>query len=172
MNDRQYSVEPADLFPRPPRSFSDEQDRSIELRTAENQFDSLVEMYHEYEPDTPWQGVPPANEADIPEWVESIHEVGVDTLAWHKGSGVGHATLVPYDDVYEFTIFILQSHRNAGIGTQLTETLLGQGQAEGIERVWLTAKQTNDPAISLFRKVGFEYCRETESEVEMCLRLS
>lgn len=84
---------------------------------------------------------------------------------------VGHATLVPDENVHEFMIFILQPYHNAGIGTHLTETLLGQGQAEGVERVWLTTVQTNDPAIALFRKAGFEQCRSTESEVEMCLRL-
>ena len=81
MSEHQYPAEPAGPFPQPPRSFVDEQDRSIELRVAENQFDSLVDMYLEYEPSDHPQGVPPTNDAEIPDWIESVHEVGVDILA-------------------------------------------------------------------------------------------
>lgn len=172
MSDRHYPAEPADPFPKPPRSFSDDQERSIELRTGENQFDPLVEMYLEYESGNRSQGVPPTNEDDVSEWVASLHGVGVDTLAWHEGNVVGHATLVPYENIHEFTIFLRQPYRHAGIGTQLTETLLGHGQTAGIERVWLTVERTNNPAIAVFRNVGFEVCRRTEIEIEMCLQLS
>jgi len=66
---------------------------------------------------------------------------------------------------------VLQAYQGAGIGTALVETLLGHGQAEGIDHVWLTVERWNDPAISLYEKVGFEISSAESFEIEMAIRL-
>ena len=73
---------------------------------------------------------------------------------------------------YELAIFVLSAYQGAGIGTELVETLLGHGQAEGIDRVWLTVERWNDPAIALYRKVGFETSNSERFEQEMSIRLA
>ena len=49
---------------------------------------------------------------------------------------------------------------------------LGAGAADGFERVWLSVERWNEPAISLYEKVGFR-ASDTESfEHEMAIRLA
>jgi len=171
---REYPDEPADEFPRPPRTVTDREGRAVTIDPADmGDHDGVLEMYLSFDPADRAQGIPPANESAIENWLETI--LGDDTfnvVAHHDGSVVGHATLVPdRNGEYELAIFVLQSFQGAGIGTNLVETLLGLGQAEGLGKVWLTVERWNDPAIALYRKVGFETTTTESFEIEMSIRL-
>jgi len=156
---RDYPDEPAGEFPRPPRTVTDREGRDIELVSAdEADREGIVEMYVAFDPADRAQGIPPAKEDAIENWLDTI--LGDDCLnvvARDDDAVAGHATLVPdREGDFELAIFVLQPYQGAGIGTELVETLLGLGQQEGIGNVWLTVERWNDPAIALYRKVGFE----------------
>jgi len=171
---RDYPDEPAGEFPRPPRTVTDREGRDIELVSAdEADREGIVEMYVAFDPADRAQGIPPAKEDAIERWLDTI--LGEDcrnVVARHDGAVAGHATLVPdREGDYELAIFVLQPYQGAGIGTELVETLLGLGQADGIDHVWLTVERWNDPAIALYRKVGFETSSAESFEVEMGINL-
>ena len=171
---RTYPDDPAGEFPRPPRTITDREDRTIDVISADDaDTESLVEMYLDFDPADRAQGIPPVKEDAIREWLDTILDDDcVNVVAKHDDIVAGHATLVPDNDAeHELAIFVLQAYQGAGIGTALVETLLGHGQAEGIGHVWLTVERWNEPAISLYEKVGFETSSAESFEIEMAIRL-
>jgi GNAT superfamily N-acetyltransferase len=171
---RTYPDEPAGPFPRPPVDFSDSEGRAIEVRTADaTTFDALVEMYLGFDPGDRAQGIPPVEEDQIREWLETLFDRdSLAVVAWHDDSAVGHAVLVSDDEgEYELAVFVLGDYQDAGIGTRLLEGLLGLGQREGAGRVWLTVERWNEAAIALYRKLGFETTGAESFELEMSIRL-
>lgn len=170
---RLYPDEPAGAFERPPTVFTDAHGREIEIDVyAENNRELLSGMYGAFDPADRAQGIPPANEDAIDDWLDTILDSGYDVVAIHGDSCVGHATLVPDgDDAYELAIFVLDTHQQAGIGSRLMEVLMGHAQREGAEHVWLTVERWNGAAIALYRKFGFETCDSENFEMEMSLRL-
>jgi RimJ/RimL family protein N-acetyltransferase len=164
----------ADEFPRPPRTVTDREGREVTIDPADDADRAdILEMYLDFDPADRAQGIPPANESAIESWLDTIlAEDCLNVVAHHDGAVVGHATLVPdRRDQHELAIFVLQSFQGAGIGTEVVETLLGLGQSEGLERVWLTVERWNDPAIALYRKVGFETNNAESFEIEMGIDL-
>ena len=136
------------------------------------EFETLVEMYVAFDPADRAQGIPPARESGIREWLETVLDGGCDVLAWHENDCVGHATLVPDgENAYELAIFVTSEYQRAGIGSQLMEGLLGHGQTRGAAGVWLTVERWNDVAMALYRKFGFETSNTDGFELEMSLRL-
>ena len=171
---RPYPDEPADEFPRPPRTITDAADRDVDVRVADvTATDELAAMYEAFDPADRAQGIPPAREPAIERWLETILEEDcLNVIARHDGVAVGHATLVPDSEGdYELAIFVLSEYQGTGIGTGLLETLLGHAQAEGIEHVWLTVERWNDAAIALYRNMGFETANSERFELEMAILL-
>lgn len=169
----EYPDEPVSGFPTPPRTVTDGDGRDIEYRQARDDLEPLVEMYLEFSPEDRAQGIPPTNESDIRDWLEVVMvEEGLNVIARHEGRPIGHVMLVPDDDdTYELAIFVLQSYQGAGIGTELVRTALGQAEESGIEHVWLSVERWNKPAVSLYRKIGFESTGDDRFEKMMALRL-
>jgi len=162
-------------FPPPPREFTDREERAVTVRTADDEdYEALVGMYREFDPEDRAQGIPPSREDAIREWLDAV--TGPEcpaVVSVADGEVVGHAMLVPDGDgAYELAIFVLQAYQSAGIGTELLRTLLGLAQQEGIDRVWLTVERWNDPAVRLYHSVGFETTEETGLELEMGVRLA
>jgi len=174
-DDKTYPDEPAGPFPEPPTPVEDREGRSITVRRYDEKRDreALEAMYEAFDPADRAQGIPPTGEDRIADWLDSITGSGtVNVVATHDDAAVGHATLVPDGEVTaELAIFVLQDYQGAGIGTHLLETLLGAGRAAGFERVWLSVERWNEPAISLYEKVGFEPSDTESFEHEMTIRL-
>ena len=175
MNDRRYPDAVADEFPPPPTTFTDREDREIEIRPyegSEEVHEALVAMYDDFDPADRAQGIPPGGEKRIREWLEAILEADCyNVVAWCGEEAAGHATLVPDGDAYELAIFVHQEYQRAGIGTHLIRGLLGHGQANGVGKVWLTVERWNRAAVSLYKKIGFETSDAESFELEMGLRL-
>jgi len=174
MTDRTYPDETVGSFPPPPAAFTDGDGREIRIReSGRDDLDALVEMYGDFDPADRAQGIPPVDPDAIREWLDLIVSPdAVTVVAEHDGRPVGHAILVPDSgDGYELAIFILDEYQGAGIGTQLLEHLLGQGQTAGVERVWLTVERWNEAAIALYRKIGFETSGSESFELEMSIRI-
>ena len=170
---RPYPDEPAGPFEHPPVSFTDAHGREIEISVYdESEFAALEEMYVAFDPADRAQGIPPAGEAAVAEWLDVVLASGHDVVAYHGDACVGHATLVTDgEDAFELAIFVLDTHQAAGIGSRLLSALLGHASREGVERVWLTVERWNQAAIALYRKVGFEACDTGNFETEMSIRL-
>ncbi len=170
-----FPDEPAGEFPPPTREFVDREERPVTIRTAgEGDYEALVEMYLEFDPEDRAQGIPPSREEAIRDWLDAVTGTGCPTVvAVVDDEIVGHAMLVPDGNrAYELAIFVLQSYQSAGIGTELLRTLLGLAQQEEITRVWLTVERWNDPAVRLYHAVGFETTEESGLELEMGIRLA
>lgn len=170
---RTYPDEPIEPPESPPVAFTDRDDRAIEIRCYDGDFEALVSMYVDYEPSDRAQGIPPAKEEAIRRWLETIlADECVNVVAWHGEHAVGHATLVPDEKrAYELAIFVQNEFQEAGIGTRLMAALLGRGHELGVERVWLTVERWNTAAINLYEKMGFEASDPEGFELEMAARL-
>ncbi len=177
--DRVYPDEPVEEFDRPPLRFDDRAGRPVVVRAMDDEadYEPLVEMYVAFDPEDRAQGIPPTGEDRVRDWLEHIiTEDCVNVVAEHEDTPgtdlVGHATLVPDGQgAYELAIFVLSEFQNAGIGTTLITGLLGAGQRQGADRVWLTVERWNNAAVALYRKVGFETSGTESFELEMSLRL-
>ncbi len=183
---RPYPNEPAGPFPTPPTTFENGHGRVIEVDTLDNlddALDEIVEMYVQFDPADRAQGIPPAGEERIQQWLDAVGDESIHLVACHDGTVVGHAMLVPDTDdpstiddngdvEWELAIFVLQAYQRAGIGTVLLENLLGHASRVGIDRVWLTVERWNNPAIALYKRVGFEATGTKSFEQEMAILLA
>lgn len=176
MAEYDYPDEAAGPFETPPVAFEDREGRSIEVRVYdEADFEALCEMYDTFDPADRAQGIPPAREERVRSWLDVILDEGQDVIAVDTNTErvVGHATLVPdSEDAVELAIFVHQDYQGAGIGSRLIRALLGHGEREGVEKVWLTVERWNHPAVNLYESVGFEASSVESFELEMTLRLS
>ncbi|WP_276299210.1 GNAT family N-acetyltransferase [Halorussus lipolyticus] len=169
-SERGYPDEEAGSFPEPPLSFDDKEGREIAIRPYDGEFEAVVEMYTDFAPSDRAQGIPPATESRVRDWFENLLD-GLNVVAWHDDRAVGHATLVPDEDAHELAIFVHQDYQRAGIGSKLMQGLLGYGQVNGVEKVWLTVERWNHAAVNLYESVGFETHGTESFEIEMVLRL-
>ena len=53
-------------------------------------------------------------------------------------------------------IGIIASYRGLGIGKQLMQKAIQKAEQKGLTRIELTVRETNKPAIALYKKFGFE----------------
>ncbi|MFB6092305.1 MAG: N-acetyltransferase family protein [Haloquadratum sp.] len=173
--DRDYPDEPAGPFESPPLEFEDREGREIEIRAydgSDEEYEALASMYQEFDPADRAQGIPPSEDHRITEWLDNILCAEcLNVIAWDGATAAGHATLVPERDASELAIFVLQAYQEAGIGTHLMKALLGYGAENGVEKVWLTVERWNNPAVGLYKKIGFEVCDAESFELEMSIRL-
>jgi ribosomal protein S18 acetylase RimI-like enzyme len=154
-------------FPRPPQSFTDRENRTVTMAAYDGDAEPLVSMYTDFDADSRAQGVPPRKEDAIREWVKGLLDEGLNVVVHHEDAPVGHAVLMPVDDSAELAIFVHPDYQSAGIGTRLIEVLLGHGQQEGIDHVWLAVSQRNHVAMRVYRAVGFETRLREHVEIEM-----
>ena len=157
----------SERFPRPPLSFTDQKGREVTVETYDGPAEPLVAMYNEFDKESRAQGTPPISEPRIREWVEELLEDGLSVVARHDDDLVGHAVLLPYEDTSELAIFVHPEYQSAGIGTELMRGLLGYGQANDIEHVWLMVSRDNRIAMRLYRSTGFETQGQGNKEFEM-----
>jgi len=161
------SREQTDRFPHPPLTFTDADGRAVTIEVYGGAPDPLVEMYDHFSASEGAQGLPPRDEDAVREWVAGLVEDGLNVVAWHDGEAVGHAALLPYDDTAELVIFVRPDYQEASVGSRLIRGLLGHGQQNGVDHVWLSVERTNSIAISLYESVGFETTQEERAELEM-----
>ncbi|MFC7248451.1 GNAT family N-acetyltransferase [Halomicroarcula sp. GCM10025324] len=158
-------------FPRPPQTFTDRAGEEIRITAYDGGPDPLAAMYLDYDDASRAQGLPPRGEAQIREWLDDLLEAGLSVAAWHDDRVVGHAVLFPYDDTAELAIFVHPEYQTIGIGSRLIRILLGYGQANDLDHVWLAVERTNLVAMNLYKSVGFETTVRDRAEHEMELTL-
>jgi GNAT superfamily N-acetyltransferase len=142
--------------PTPPRRITDAEDREIHLtRAADHPVDALAAMYGAFGYEDRAQGTPPAGEAAIRDWLDTVLD-GPGVVATHDGAVVGHVMFVP-DGVgrHELAIFVHPDYQRAGIGRALLETGLAHAASRGLSKVWLTVEARNRGVEKLYCDVGF-----------------
>ena len=151
----------------PPFEFTDGDGREIlvapygERTGPDEAFEALYAMYDGWPRGEQSQGIPPVTKERTEAWLREILD-GVNAVAWHEDSAVGHAMLRPEadeengDDEHELAVFVRPRYQNAGVGTRLVEGVLALGYREGVRHVWLTVGSWNDPARRLYQGFGFE----------------
>lgn len=119
----------------------------------------LMAMYCVFSPKPASQGLPPADPGLCEKWLRELLETGENVVAITEGRVIGHGALIP--DIKgrsaEFVIFVHQTFRNRGIGTQLSAFALKKAKSLGLESVWLTVSVTNSVAMRLYQRLGFQY---------------
>lgn len=160
----------------PPFTFTDGAGREIAIRPygateGVDEYEALVDMYLDFDPDYRSLGIPPTDERRIRAWLDVIlsdHCV----LAWHDGRPIGQAVLVHDEgDSYELAIFLHQDYHGVGVGSELLPAMLSYGKAHGVEHVWLLVEWDNRLAVNLYNDVGFAVVDEDGYDVEMALTL-
>jgi len=170
---RPFPDDVAEDFEAPPLTAEDREGREIEVRpVGMDDKEAIAEMYDAFDQEDRAQGIPPANPTRVRDWLDTLLGDGLNVAAWDDDRVAGHSTLVPDGEgAYELAIFVLQDYQGAGIGRTLLEAMLGHGQAEGVECVWLSVERWNRRAIGLYETIGFENYGRERFEQEMSIRL-
>src|SRR4029434_8851247 len=86
---------------------------------------------------------------------------GCYVVAEDEGEIVGHAFLKPMDlravsHVFRLTIAVHPGHIGRGVGTTIMAALCDWAcRTPRVEKLELTVRSTNEPAVKLYRKFGF-----------------
>ncbi|WP_458210151.1 N-acetyltransferase family protein [Haladaptatus sp. NG-SE-30] len=132
--------------------------------------DALVSMYLEFDPQYRSLGLPPKEEKEIVVWLERLHERGTNLVAWDDERIVGHAGYAPNDgDVPEFVVYVHQDYHGRGLGTELTKHAVAHAGAAGHDGLKLDVDGKNEPAVAIYRALGFEVVKRHAMELEMVL---
>ena len=105
---------------------------------------------------------------------------------WHflvakcEGEVVGYVSFtIIIDECQIVNVATSQGYRKMGVGKSLIEELLGYAKKSGVSKVYLEVRESNLPAISLYKKYGFEivgvsknhYSQPTEDALLMNLEI-
>ena len=135
-------------------------------------FATLVEMYASFEPKRVAQGLPPPDVPRITRWLEQLQSKSHQLLAFDGEKIVAHTILCPIRQAeVEFTIFVLQDHREEKLGTAMSQLTAAWALEMGFSKVFLTTEFSNYRAIGLFRKLGFHTSSSYGDECEMVIDL-
>lgn len=151
-----------------PVEFEDTSGRRIRIEALDDPTrEPLVQMYLDLDGRCRAMGIPPATESDLRTWLAGLED-GRNLVARAEERVVGHAVLLSDGEgSHELAIFVHQEFQNAGIGTELTRALLGDGRADDIDRVWLTVACSNAAAKRLFRSLGFSVVERSRRQLQM-----
>ena len=154
----------------------DKKGRPFEVRGYQTEDRSrLVEMYEHFSPKAKFQGMPPLDKETCRKWVLKLIESGENFLACREDEVIGHVVVIPDLAVEdgEYLIFVNQSNRNVGVGTELTWQVIEKAKNLGLHTIWLTVGTYNFIAKKLYTKFGFEFSEQEwhGSERKMILRL-
>ena len=101
-------------------------------------------------------------------------------VALHEEKVVGYAgCMVAVDEGDITNIAVTKDYRNAGIGAQLLLQLELQAEKRSVQRMFLEVRKSNESAIGLYRKSGYEtvgirknfYRKPDEDAYVMCKKI-
>jgi len=139
-----------------PLTVTDAEGREVHVRPyRESEFESLVSMYDEFDPEQRAQGVPPLDRDAIREWLSEVLG-GLNVVALVDGQIVGHVGFVPDGtDRHELMIFVHQAYQQAGIGSSLLAGGLGHARQADLAYVWLSVERTKRYQQRFYSRAGF-----------------
>ena len=125
-----------------------------------------------------WQGRAEPSDASIE---ASVRRLLVDPnteylLAGDPPAGVlqlrfRHSVWTGTDDAHLEDLFVDAKARGSGVGRALLEAALERARQRGCARIELDANETNEPALELYRSVGFSSWSEAAGGNDMFMRL-
>lgn len=98
----------------------------------------------------------------------SGESIGSITIRYFKKDNKGYGYV--NDEIPELGLAVLSEYRGLGIGTALIKTLLEQGKTMGITAISLSV-DPNNPAMNLYKRIGFNEVRIEGTSVIMLLDL-
>ena len=136
----------------------------------------LEGFYERFEPQRAAQGLPPSARYGIVHWLDSVLARGIHLIACRGDTLIGHALVIPLDrtgNTCEYAVFLDQSERGKGVGTELPRISIAFARRARARRLWLSVEPQNRPAIRSYRKAGFHFRMGTvySPEPEMILDL-
>jgi GNAT superfamily N-acetyltransferase len=128
----------------------------------------LVDMYDTFSPKGKFQGLPPEDKIARMSWINQMIEEGDNFLAWRDGGVIGHAVILPNTQKKnaEYIIFVEQRSRGIGVGTMLTRASIEKAEEIGMNLLWLTVDAYNMRAKRFYKKCGFRFYDNYESQTE------
>lgn len=99
-----------------------------------------------------------------------LHPGGAILMALYDGEAVGTVALIPMESgSYELAKMAVDEHaRGKGIGWRLGRALLDRARELGATRVYLESNTILEPAINLYRKLGFRPVEGGASPYDRC----
>jgi GNAT superfamily N-acetyltransferase len=158
--------------PRCPRFVDREGVPQIARRFEPADFDAVVDMYDDLDSYSRTQGIPPATRSRIEDWVSSLVDRGLNLVVEDDDRIIGHAAAVPASaSTSELVIFLHQSVRNRGIGSELLKHLIAHADDEGRDGLTLSVSCGNSRAITVYENIGFDKIERTRTDIEMELSM-
>lgn len=156
--------------PRCPRFVDRRGDPLLVEPSSPHHVDAIVEMYEDYPDVHRSMGLPPVLSEQIVEWVEHLHDIGVNFVARDGDRVVGHAAYAPASsDEPEFVVYVDPDYHDRGIGSELTRHAIAYATEAGHEALRLDVDAANERAVHVYRKMGFTVVRRNGGDLEMRL---
>src|SRR5688500_2391612 len=138
---------------------------------------ALLDVFYDtFEPKRAAQGLPPQGTARIARWLSGVLAGGDHLIVEVDGRLVGHAVLMPTGTQggREYAIFLDQSVRGRGMGTQVNRVSAELARTLELDRLWLSVEPHNRAAVRSYQKAGYRFRASTlySPEFEMELELA
>lgn len=159
-----------------PLTLRDREGRVFTVRDFRPEDRPLLQgFYDAFEPKRAAQGLPPEGTARITRWLDGVLTGGTHLIVEVEGRLAGHAMLMPTGKagVREYAIFLDQSVRGRGMGTQVNRVSVEVARTLDVDRLWLSVEPHNRPAVRSYQKAGYRFRPATlySPELEMELEL-
>ena len=81
-----------------------------------------------------------------------------------------HSVWTGTDDAHLEDLFVEADARGSGLGRELVEAALGRARERGCARIELDANEANEPALKLYRSVGFSSWSQAAGGNDLLMR--
>jgi ribosomal protein S18 acetylase RimI-like enzyme len=125
-----------------------------------------------------WQGRKEPSDASIEQSVRRLirdpnteYLLGGDPPAGVLQLRFRHSVWTGTDDAHLEDLFVDESMRGSGLGRALLEAALERARRRGCARIELDANEANEPALRLYRSVGFGSWSDAAGGNDLFMRL-
>lgn len=134
--------------------------REVTLRLLEtNDRDRLLNLFFTMSEKALEWGMPPYSEETIDRWLSNIERL-IPLVAVYEDLVIGYAAIFKHPHprergVADLGIYLHQDFHNKGLGTRMSETILGIAKEQGLHRIGIHVVEDNVAAVNLYKKLGF-----------------
>lgn len=119
--------------------------------------ESLLDTYRDFDPGQRAQGLPPADEGRLADWLDGLIDEGCNFVAARDGVIAGHAAYTPTDAAEpELAVFVHQDYQGRGLGTELCRHVVATAAAADRDGLELVVRPGNETAVGIYERLGFE----------------